>query len=168
MKFAFHFSPATLVVVALLSLSLLPHRTCWGFDLDACHACFGGAQQNGCTYCVKDTGIHGRVEMCDCDEEAVQLYGDCSVYKSTYIATTNMASGCSFVANPGAFVKRILLFVLFFLLLCFTGCVGCLCYCCNNNSKPKTSRYRNHEMVSMGSGTMTAKGTYVDEPKEII
>jgi hypothetical protein len=85
--------------------------------------------------------------------------------QSTYIANTNIASGCDFLANPGAFIKRIVLCVL---ILCFTGCVGCLCYCCNNNGKPKTSRYRNHELVSMSSSTMTTKGTYVDEPKEII
>jgi uncharacterized protein YgbK (DUF1537 family) len=168
----FHFSPATIVLALFLSLSLLPHQSCWGFDLDACHACFEGQEQNGCNYCVKDIMVgatKATVEMCDCDEVAVLLYGDCSVFESSYKAETNIASGCKVLANPKKYIVRYLLIGLAVLLVLIMSCVGCcICACRRRNNKDRQRNSSQQPDLVVLSGSSTMKTTGIEKPKETI
>jgi hypothetical protein len=168
---AFHFSPATIVLALFLSLSLLPHQS-MGFDLEACHACFEGPEQNGCNYCVKDIMVgatKATVEMCDCDEVAVLLYGDCSVFESSYKAETISASGCKVLANPKKYIIRYLLIGLAVLLVLIMSCVGCCICACRRNKKNREHQTSQPqpELVDVVNGNSTMK-TGIEKPKETI
>ena len=89
-----------------------------GFEMEQCQACL---EEDVCEYCIKAADDGSQVGVCDCNDEDVDLYGDC--VDSHWNAKVTKASACNLLAYPRTAPTLIFLLALLSIIIVTTGCV---------------------------------------------